>query len=83
MSESPEDCRPQARGLAERALQAQARGDDATADRLFAEAQLIDPDAVAEVLAEHDAAHEPDARDPRTAARDRAVQQPASPAAPH
>ena len=37
------------------------------ADRLGAEALQLDPVAVAEVLAEHDAAHEPDARDRRTA----------------
>ena len=46
-----------ARTLAEQAIRAQAEGDDDTADRLFAEASKIDPDAVANALAE--AASEP------------------------
>lgn len=41
-----------ARTLAEQAIRAQAEGDDETADRLFAEAGKIDPDAVANALAE-------------------------------
>lgn len=36
--------------LAEQAVQAEARGDDAEADRLFAEAARIDPEAVNAVL---------------------------------
>ena len=42
-----------ARSLAEQALSAQAAGDDAEADRLFAEAERADPDAVVAVLQEH------------------------------
>lgn len=41
-----------ARLLAEKALAAQAAGDDDGADRLFAEADRIDPEAVANVLQE-------------------------------
>jgi hypothetical protein len=59
-----------ARQLAEQALHEQAIGRPEAADRLGAEALRLDPAAVAEVLAEHDAAHEPDARDRRTADRD-------------
>ena len=70
----PEAPSLQARALAEQALQAQAAGRDDDADRLFAEAQRIDPEAVADVLQEHDAAHEPDARDQNTFDRDRPVQ---------
>ena len=73
MSESS-DRRSKARQLAEDALRAQAVGDTAAADRLFTDGQRIDPEAVAEVLAEHDAAHEPDARDQRTFDRDRPEQ---------
>ncbi len=40
-----------ARAMAERAVQAQADGEDEAADRLFAEAARVDPDAVADVLA--------------------------------
>jgi hypothetical protein len=65
---------PDARHLAEQALQAQAQGDTAAADALFARAQALDPDAVAAVLREHDAAHEPDARDQRTFDADRPAQ---------
>lgn len=43
---------PQARRLAEQALAAERAGDSATADRLFAEADRIDPAAVADVLEE-------------------------------
>ena len=41
-----------ARLLAEQALAAQARGDEDEADRLFAEADRADPDAVVAVLQE-------------------------------
>ena len=41
-----------ARAMAERAAAAEARGDQDEADRLFAEAERIDPEAVANVLAE-------------------------------
>jgi hypothetical protein len=57
----------QARKLAEQALHQQAMDHPEAADRLGAEALRLDPVAVDEVLAEHDAAHEPDARDRRTA----------------
>jgi hypothetical protein len=40
------------------------------ADRLFAEAQRLDPEAVAVVLSEHDAAVPPDARDTPAANQD-------------
>jgi hypothetical protein len=59
-----------ARALAEQAIHAQAAGDSDEADRLFAEAQELDPEAVAVVLDEHDAALAPDARDRPTADRD-------------
>jgi hypothetical protein len=62
-----------ARKLAEQALHEQAMDHPEEADRLGAEALQLDPAAVAEVLAEHDAAHEPDSRDQRTA--DRVVDQ--------
>jgi fumarylacetoacetate (FAA) hydrolase family protein len=61
----------QARALAEQALRAQAEGSNEEADRLFSEAQRLDPDAVATVLNEHDAAlGPPDARDNPTADHD-------------
>ena len=41
-----------AREMAERALAAEARGDQDEADRLFAAADKLDPEAVAAVLAE-------------------------------
>ncbi|MBS0639966.1 MAG: hypothetical protein JSS43_08850 [Proteobacteria bacterium] len=47
------DRRPQARALVEKALQAERAGDQDEADRLFAEAERIDPDETAEVLQEH------------------------------
>lgn len=50
-----------ARLLAEKALHAQAEGDDDEAERLFAEAERADPDAVIAVLQER-------ARDPNDAA---------------
>ena len=61
------DAYTQARSLAEQALHEQAIGHPEAADRLGTEALQLDPAAVAEVLAEHDATHEPDARDRRTA----------------
>jgi hypothetical protein len=45
----------EARRLAERGLHEQAVGNPGEADRLLAQAQEIDPDAVADVLREHDA----------------------------
>jgi uncharacterized protein YcaQ len=65
--EGSPDSYAQARKLAEEALHEQAMDHPEAADRLGAEALRLDPVAVAEVLAEHDAAHEPDARDRRTA----------------
>jgi len=53
---------PEARKLAEQGLHEQAAGNIAEADRLLAQAQELDSDAVAEVLREHDAARAPDAR---------------------
>ena len=65
------DTAAQARALAEQAIHAQAAGNDEEADRLFAEAQQLDPDAVALVLNAHDAALAPaDARDSRAAIQD-------------
>jgi hypothetical protein len=52
----------EARRLAERGLHEQAIGNTDQADRLLAQAQEIDPDAVADVLREHDAGRAPDAR---------------------
>jgi len=52
----------EARRLAERGLHEQAVGNIAEADRLLAQAQELDPDAVADVLREHDAGRAPDAR---------------------
>src|SRR5688572_15622309 len=49
-----------ARALAEAAMHAQAAGDYPGAERLLAEAQQLDPEAVAVVLSEHDAAVAPD-----------------------
>lgn len=68
------DTASEARALAMQALEAQAAGRDDAADALFARAQGIDPDAVAEVLREYDAAHEPDSRDQRTFDSDRVEQ---------
>ena len=73
VEERPEgspDAYAQARKLAEQALHEQAIGNAEAADRLGAEALRLDPAAVADILAEHDAAHEPDARDRRTADHD-------------
>ena len=47
---------PQARRLAEQALAAERSGDEDTADRLFAEAERLDPAAVADVALEEDSA---------------------------
>ena len=58
----PEDKHREARRIAEKALREQARGNDDVADRLFAEAQRIDPQAVADVLQEQDALEERRAR---------------------
>ena len=52
----------EARRLAERGLHEQAVGNIGEADRLLTQAQELDPDAVAEVLREHDAGRAPDAR---------------------
>jgi hypothetical protein len=68
--ESSPDSYAQARKLAEQALHEQAAGNTEAADRFGAEALRLDSAAVADVIAEHDAAHEPDARDRRTADRD-------------
>ncbi len=60
----------QARRLAEQGLHEQAAGHDEEADRLLVMAQGIDPETVAEVLREHDAARAPDARLQATANQD-------------
>jgi len=60
----------EARRLAEQGLHEQALGHGDEADRLLGMAQDIDPEAVAEVLREHDAARAPDARLQETADRD-------------
>ena len=52
----------EARKLAEQGLHEQAIGHDDEADRLLVMAQDMDPEAVADVLREHDAARTPDAR---------------------
>ena len=52
----------EARKLAERGLHEQAVGNIGEADQLLAQAQELDPDAVADVLREHDAGRAPDAR---------------------
>ena len=52
----------QARRLAEQGLHEQAVGHNEEADRLLIQAQEMDPEPVAEVLREHDAARAPDAR---------------------
>jgi len=52
----------EARSLAERGLHCQAIGRPEEAEQLLAQAQELDPDTVAEVLREHDAARAPDAR---------------------
>jgi uncharacterized protein HemY len=74
-----------ARALAETAMHAQAAGDYPEAERLLAEAQELDPEAVAVVLGEHDAAVPPDARDTPTADQDadrvRRIEPEADPAA--
>jgi hypothetical protein len=60
----------QARRLAEQGLHEQATGHNEEADRLLIQAQEIDPEAVADVLREHDAARAPDARLQATADQD-------------
>jgi hypothetical protein len=57
-----QSAKAEARRLAESGLHEQAAGHLEEADRLLTQAQDIDPDAVAEVLREHDAARAPDAR---------------------
>lgn len=52
----------EARLLAQRAMHEQAAGRLEEADRLLTRAQALDPDAVADVLREHDAGRTPDAR---------------------
>jgi hypothetical protein len=59
-----------ARRLAEQGLHEQATGHNEEADRLLIQAQEIDPEAVADVLREHDAARAPDARLQATADQD-------------
>lgn len=66
-----------ARALAERAVRAQSEGDTETADRLFAEANRIDPAAVEAVLVEGVETREPPpppASDEEVAAMTRTVQ---------
>lgn len=58
-----------ARRMAERAVQVDSTGDAEEADRLFAEAARLDPDAVATVLAEQG---EPDDVDPGPQSNDEA-----------
>ena len=60
----------EARKLAEQGLHEQAIGHDDEADRLLIMAQDMDPEAVADVLREHDAARAPDARLQSTADQD-------------
>jgi hypothetical protein len=60
----------EARKLAEQGLHEQAIGHDDEADRLLVMAQDMDPEAVADVLREHDAARTPDARLQSTADQD-------------
>ena len=65
-----------ARALAERALRAGSEGDSETADRLFAEANRIDPQAVEAVLNEAVVSREPPpppASDEEVAAMSRTV----------
>lgn len=61
-AEGMSDTAAEARNLAEQAMHEQAAGRLEEADRLLARAQQLDPDTVAEVLQEHDAARTPDAR---------------------
>jgi hypothetical protein len=60
----------EARRLAEQGLHEQAMGHIAEADLLLTQAQELDPEAVAIVLEEHDAARAADARDQPTADQD-------------
>ena len=59
-----------ARELAEQGLHEQAIGHNEEADRLLVMAQDMDPEAVADVLREHDAVRAPDARFQATADQD-------------
>jgi hypothetical protein len=61
-AEAMSDTATEARSLAEQAMHEQAVGRLEEADRLLERAQELDPDTVAEVLREHDAARTPDAR---------------------
>ena len=60
----------EARKLAEQGLHEQAIGHADEADRLLVMAQNMDPETVADVLREHDAARAPDARLQATADQD-------------
>ena len=60
----------EARSLAERGLHEQVLGHILETDRLLGFAQEIDPETVAEVIREHDAARAPDARLQSTADQD-------------
>jgi hypothetical protein len=60
----------EARKLAEQGLHEQAIGHNDEADRLLVMAQDMDPETVADVLREHDAARAPDARFQATADQD-------------
>jgi hypothetical protein len=72
--DDPSDAGPspaaEARRLAEQGLHEQAVGHDEEADRLLIQAQELDPETVADVLREHDAARAPDARLQSTADQD-------------
>ena len=59
---TPSETAAEARRLAERGLHEQAVGNLGEADCLLVQAQELDPDAVADVLREHDAGRTPDAR---------------------
>ena len=69
-SRREDDKAVEARGMAERGLHEQAMGHNAEADRLLTRAQEMDPEAVAVVLEQHDAARAADARDQPTADQD-------------
>jgi hypothetical protein len=69
-SRREDDKAVEAREMAERGLHEQAMGHNAEADRLLTRAQEMDPEAVAVVLEEHDAARTADARDQPTADQD-------------
>jgi uncharacterized protein HemY len=69
-SRREDDKADEAREMAERGLHEQAMGHNAKADRLLTRAQEMDPEAVAVVLEQHDAARAADARDQPTADQD-------------